>query len=71
MSKGKRLTIDQIRQIVYFELLDLTNGEIAAKLNLNTQTVDRSKGRDDYLSLKKMLAEKLLAISTSELLVEF
>lgn len=70
MAKGKRLTIEQIRHVIYFELLDLTNAEIAAKLNLNTQTIKRCKRRDDYLALKNILAKKLLSTSTSELLVE-
>ena len=70
MARGKSITISDSRHILYYELLGLTNAEIASKLELNHQTIDRAKQRDDYLSMRKFLAEHLMQISTSELMRE-
>ena len=70
MPKGKPLQITTLRQILHLELLGLDHHEIALRLGLNKQTIDRAKQRDEFLSLKKMLAEHLLSLSTSEIIRE-
>ena len=70
MPKGKLLQITTLRQILHLELLGLDHHEIALRLGLNKQTIDRAKQRDEFLSLKKMLAEHLLSLSTSEIIRE-
>ena len=67
MPRGKPLKITTLRQILQMELLGLDHHEIAQRLGLNKQTIDRAKQRDEFLSLKKMLAEHLLSLSTSEI----
>ena len=70
MPRGKSLKITTLRQILHLELLGLDHHEIASRLGLNRQTIDRAKRRDEFLSLKRILSEYLMSLSTSELLRE-
>ena len=68
MPRGKSPNIADVKRIVYLQLQDYTNAEIADELGLNVQTVQRIKSRSDYTKIRKYLAEILLSTSSSELL---
>ena len=69
MPRGKPLQITTLRQILHLELLGLDYHEIALRLGLNKQTIDRAKQRDEILSLKKICAEHISSLSTSEIIM--
>ena len=68
MPRGKPINLSQVKQIIVAELIDSTSYEISQQLNLNQQTVDRVKKREDYYKIRKHLAEILTNLSTSEIM---
>ena len=67
MARGKPLTLDQIRDSIYFHLLGVERKEIAGYLDLNEDSVKRMRTRQDYQKLTQHLAEHLKQLSTAEL----
>ena len=68
MPRGKPINLSQVKQIIVAELIGSTSYEISQQLNLNQQTVDRTKKREDYYKIRKHLADYLTNLSTSELM---
>ena len=53
MPRGTPINLSQVKQIIVAELIDSTSCEISQQLNLNQQTVDRVKKREDYYKIRK------------------